>query len=250
MATQAVSTASGWGAAVKAGYEYLLLDIETGNPPEAEIRAHFEATYEAPSNYKDPEKIAKHKEDAWLKARKRGALMPSAPIIAIGFKSETELRCLHAMKAHAAALRPVGGWTAMVEGFADQKGMLEAASLLMQVKVESDTVIAGFNIRDFDLPAIRRALARNRMPIPSVLLDPEIVVFDNMHKYCHLFSGSRDIMASCAEASVGLGITPHKVSGAVVPELYEAGEIESVIDKVLLDVLEEEQQFLRMTGRQ
>jgi hypothetical protein len=242
----APAMAPGWGAPmVREAYDYIILDIETSYASDEEVKAWFETTYRAPSNYKDPAKIKAHKAEAFEKCKEKASLLPCSPIIAVGIKSENELRCLHPMWEHAPMQR-LGG---LVEGFADEQTMLGMLWALFQKKVDGDTVIAGFNIRDFDLPAVRRAWARRKMPIPDTLLNPEQAVFDCMHKYCHLFAGSRDIMVSCTEASLGLGIEPHKVSGAVVPKLYEAKEYEAVVDKVLLDVLEEEQQFVRMTGR-
>jgi hypothetical protein len=241
-----------------APYEYLVIDIETGNAPEADVRAHFEETYQPPSNYKDPEKLAAHRAEAFGKAMMKSALLPMAPITAIGLKGITgppvlgdgsqgrsELRCLHCMRAHPLAIRMGGA----VEGFLDARGMLEAFFSLLGARVNEETVIVGFNIRDFDLPAIRRAAARQGMHFPMCLLNPDQPLFDNMHKYLHLFAGERGIMIAAKRVSAELGIEPHRVSGAVVPELHAAGEYEAVIDKVLLDVIEEEQQFLRMTGR-
>lgn len=231
-------------------YEYVVIDIETGNAPEAEVKAHFDGFYEAPGNYKDPVKIAAHREEAWAKAKLKGALLPGAPVIAVGLKSATELRCLHAMKAHSPAIRPIGNLQAMVEGFADARKMLEALTNLLGARATEETAIVGFNIRDFDLPRLRRAMARLRMQLPMALLNPDQPLYDNMHKYLRLFSGEREIMIAAERVSEELGIDPHRLKGKVVPELHAAGEFESVIDKCLLDVCEEEQQFLRMTGRQ
>jgi hypothetical protein len=245
MSTQAVVTGWGMPAAVKTAYGYLILDIETRNAPEEVVKKEFEAVYRAPSNYKDKEKLKSHRAEAWAKCLEKSALQPSAPIPAIGLKSETELRCLHCMWEHAPSVRMNG----LVEGFADEASMLNAFCALLATKADTETIIGGFNIKWFDLPAIRRALARRKMPIPDALLNPDQPVFDNMEKWCRMYAGERDIMASAPQVSMGLGIEPHKVSGAVVPELFANGEYELVIDKVMLDVLEEEEQFLRMTGR-
>lgn len=246
-------TATSWmpqtAPAGPAPYDYLVIDIETGNASDAEVKAHFDVFYEPPSNYKDPAKITAHREEAWVKAQKKSALLPSAPVIAIGLKSATELRCLHSMREHTPAIRQIGSLGAMVEGFADVQGMLSALSCLLAARTAEETAIVGFNIRDFDLPRLRRAMARLRMPIPGALLNPDQPLFDNMHKYLRLFSGEREIMIAAERVSEELGIDPHRLQGKIVPELHAAGEIESVIDKCLLDVCEEEQQFLRMTGR-
>lgn len=229
-----------------APYEYLVIDIETAHPDPALVKDYFEKTYRCPRNIKDAAKKAANREKMWESAQEMGAAKhPMAPILAIGLKTNDELRCLHSMRKHAPAVRMNG----LVEGFEDAKGMLEAFSNLLAARVTEETAVVGFNIRDFDLPAIRRALARLAMPFPAALLNPDQPVFDNMQKYCRMFSGTHDIMISAPEVSLGLGIEPHAISGAVVPELYAAGEIESVINKVLLDVCEEEHQFLRMTGR-
>jgi len=234
---------------MRTAYDYLVLDAETRNAPEEWAEEWFNTTWRAPGNYTDPKKIAAKRKEAWEKTLDKLALLPCSPMTAIGLKSETELRCLHCMWEHAPKVREVNGWPGMVEGFSDERKMFETLSVLLAAKADAETLLAGFNCRYFDFPALRRALARLKMPIPEVLLNPEQPMFDNMEKWCRLFAGSREMFANCPEVSVGLGIEPHKVSGAVVPELFANGEFELVVDKVLLDVLEEEQQFLRMTGR-
>jgi hypothetical protein len=244
----AVAVAPAWGGAlVKTGYDYLVLDIETANPPSEEVDRWFEKTYKPPSNVKDPAKLKERRQTAYESAHAKAAVLPIAPIIAIGLKSETELRCFHWMWEH----EPMQRMNATVQGVADQKAMLGLLVALFAEKVSADTVLAGFNTEEFDFPRIRQALARQKMPMPDALhpMNREQTLFDNMKKFCRLYSGERDIMANCPEVSVALGIEPHKVSGAIVPQLYEAKEYEAVVDKVLLDVLEEEQQFLRMTGQ-
>lgn len=248
MAIQTVAAATGWGAATRTAYEYLVLDIETANATDEEVENWFNATYKAPSNYKDPAKIKEARQKAWDSAHEKAALLPCAPIIAIGVKSETELRCFHWMWEHEPLMRMNG----TVQGAMSEAGMLALMSSLFAEKVDRETVLVGFNVKGFDYPAIRRDLAKRKMAMPEALhpMNLEQPIFDNMEKYCRLYSGDRDIMASCPEVSVGLGIKPHEVSsGAVVPQLYEAREYEAIVDKCLLDVLEEEQQFLRMTGR-
>ncbi|HLZ91083.1 MAG TPA: hypothetical protein VKQ28_05160 [Candidatus Acidoferrum sp.] len=245
MATQvATPQAAAWGAMARTGYGYAVIDIETANAPEEEVKAWFNSTWKAPGNYKDPKKIAEAREKAWESCQEKAALLPSAPVIAIGIKSETELRCFHCMWEHEPLIRLNG----CVQGFADEATMLQALGSLFVQKVDAETILAGFNTKNFDFPRIRLKMARLKMAIPQALLNREQPVFDNMQEYCYRFSGERDIMASCPEVSVALGIKPHEVSGAVVPQLYEAREYEAVVDKVLLDVLEEEQQFLRMTA--
>jgi hypothetical protein len=242
----AIAGPGAWAAAVRTAYNYAVIDIETANAPAEEVDRYFEATWKPPSNVKDPAKIKDRRQAAYESAHEKAALLPSAPIIAIGTKSEGELRCLHCMWEHEPLVRMNG----LVQGFADEATMLQALYSLFMEKMDAETVLAGFNTKWFDFPRIRLAMARKKMAIPEALLNPDQVVYDNMEKFCRLFSGERDIMASCPEVSVALGIEPHKVSGAVVPQLYEAKEFEAVVDKVLLDVLEEEQQFLRMTKRQ
>ena len=143
----------------------------------------------------------------------------------------------------------IGGEKALVESFADERTMLRALQTVMGVKVDIETVLVGFNCRYFDFPALRRALGREKLGIPEALLNPEQPMFDNMEKYCKLFMGTREIFCSCAECSVGLGIEPNPKSGKEVPEMFAAGDYEEIVKKVLVDVVEEEQQFLRMTGR-
>jgi hypothetical protein len=64
----------------------IYFDIETEALPEAEI-AHLMPTFEAPSNYKDPEKIAANIADQKAKWLERAALSPlTGRVMAIGLK--------------------------------------------------------------------------------------------------------------------------------------------------------------------
>jgi hypothetical protein len=252
MATQAMGVQAGqtaWGGVERTAYNHLVLDIETRNAPEEWAKAEFALTYKTPSNYKDPLKVKRHKEEAWAKTLDKLALLPCSPIPAIGLKSETELRCLHCMWEHEPMTVQMGEHVALVESFEDERAMLKALQLVMGVKVDLETVLVGFNCRYFDFPALRRALARENLAIPKAMLNPEQPLFDCMEKYCRLFMGTREIFCSCAECSVGLGIEPNPKSGREVPEMFASGDYEEIVKKVLYDVVEEEQQFLRMTGR-
>lgn len=67
----------------------IYFDIETEALPEAEI-AHLMPTFDAPSNYKDPEKIAANIADQKAKWLERAALSPlTGSVLAIGLKSKT-----------------------------------------------------------------------------------------------------------------------------------------------------------------
>lgn len=227
-------------------YEWLAIDIETSNgrPDDAEraMRA-----WQPAARWK-PETIGARYLDALAAKREKLALLNGAPIVCVALRSETELRCLHSMRAEPPKV--LGG--GLVEGFATQREMLIALRAVLEARVGPDTVIVGHNIIGFDLRKLRWAYLRERVRMPGALVDKDQPVYDSMVEYGRRFSMEK------SELFVGLdalleewGIPTHKatVDGSMVPQLHAAGQYDSIVGYCLLDVLAESDVFLRMTGR-
>lgn len=226
-------------------YGYLTLDIETADAsPDAAHR--FVQNFFNPANCKKPETIGKRYLDQVEKKKERLALLDESPVICVSLKSDTELRCLHAMGAQD----PTDMHGGLIEGFATTTEMLQALAYLLNLYVTPDTVIVGHNILGFDLPKLRWHFVKHRIPVPGCLLDKGQPLFDTMREYVNRFSMQNQPFIALDALLDLIGMDSHKsaISGADVPDLYLQGEVETITGYALLDVLAEAELFLRMTG--
>lgn len=226
-------------------YEYLVLDIETANgrPEDAEREMR---TLWAPNPTWKPETIGKRYLEAAEKRQERLALIDSAPIVCVSLKSGSELRCLHALREEA----PRGMAGGLVEGFASPRAMLLALRALLEARLPLDAPLVGHNIAGFDLRKLRWAYLHHGLRLP-VSLTADQAVFDCMREYGRRFSLKDSPYIQLAVLLEEFGIANHKsaMTGAEVPALVEAGEVDTLVQYALLDVLAEEEVFLRMTGQ-
>lgn len=113
----------------------LYFDIETGPRPEAELRPMM-PEFSAPSNYKDPAKIAEvitEKQNEWLE---RAALCATTGVVlAIGTRQGGENR---------------------IFATGDERLDLEAFWKVVTDCARTGTVMVGFNIARFDIPFLMR----------------------------------------------------------------------------------------------
>lgn len=227
-------------------YGYCVLDIETGNgrPEGAE---HWMRVNWSPSPNWKAETIGKRYLEALERKRERMALLETAPIICVALKSDTELRCLHAMGAHDPRVVEGGG---LVEGFGDMAGMLLALRCLLDAMMEPEAPLVGHNIRGFDLPRLRLAYLRNGLRLPVCLAQQNQATFDTMLEYGRRFGGGRDAFVSLDDVLEAFGLESHKglIDGKDVPTLHAAGQAATIVRYAMLDVLAEAEVFERMTG--
>jgi len=225
-------------------YAYCVLDLETANGRPEEAERWMRMSWSPNPSWKD-ETIGARYREMLAKKQERLALLDEAPIIVVCLKSETELRALHAMGAHEP--KHVSG--ALIEGFADQPGMLRALRDLLDSRVGPNTTLAGHNIVKFDTPKLRFAYLAAGLRLPACLIGRDQSVFDTMLNWSRFSLTERPFVAldDCLEV---LGLPNHKstVTGKAVPELHAAGQYEAIINYCLLDVLAEESLFLRMIG--
>lgn len=121
-------------------------DIETKPLPESECEL-FMPEFEAPSNYKDPEKIAANIAEQRAKWMERAALSPlTGKVLAIGIKdSETGESQLFHGHDEGAILRAFAGQTSAI----------------------ADAPLCGFNVVGFDVPFLVKRMWRNGMRAPK-----------------------------------------------------------------------------------
>jgi hypothetical protein len=86
--------------------------------------------------------------------------------------------------------------------------------------------------------------------LPAALCQHDQAVFDIMDEWCRRYTVGNGMMISLDDLLRELGIPSHKetVSGEMIPELYAAGQFGTIVTYGLLDVLAEEDAFLRMLG--
>ena len=123
-------------------------DAETGALPEAEI-IHLAPAFAAPSNYKDPEKIAAYVAEAKRKWIADAALSPiTGRLLAIGVKPHGEAPFF--LEAPTPEDEPN-----LIAGFWE---LLSDASKFAK--------LAGWGIETFDLPFIIKRSWKHRIPVP------------------------------------------------------------------------------------
>lgn len=113
-------------------YMVIVFDIETGPAPDDVIERHM-PEFEAPANYKDPEKIARVLDEKRAVFKERAALSPlTGEVLAVGAWIDG---------SYQSAIRGIGGY----ETEAD---VLE----WFWAQVHEQSILIGFNSNRFDLP--------------------------------------------------------------------------------------------------
>lgn len=222
---------------------WLCLDIETtaGRPESADeaMRAHW-----TPSNNWTPETIGKRYLEALEKKRQKLALLDSAKIAVVALNSPMGRVVLHSLRDEA----PRSEEYATVIGYRDEKSMLAGFRDILQQWASGETLLVGHNIKGFDLPRLRLAFVRAGLQIPDALNNH---AYDCMKEFRWAFSVEGSEMVALSEVLVKLGLPNHKdlIDGSQIDQLIDAGKIETVLRYAALDVCQETEVFLRMTGR-
>lgn len=227
-------------------WEYVVVDIETAAAKPEDVEAEFRRIWSPDKRWKD-ETIIKRYREALAKAEERGALADTAPIVAIALKSNVATYVLHTLDVkRPASSRP--GVAAI--RFPTETEMLIGMAGIIDQNVGPDTLIAGFNIRSFDLPKVRLALARNQVRIPSALVSREQPSMDLMIEFCQRYSVTRETMIALEVVLQCFGIPNHKrfVDSPLIPDLVARGEGDLILDYSVLDILSEEAVLLAMLG--
>jgi hypothetical protein len=223
-----------------------VLDIETahGRPEMADAISRLEF---APDERLTAPTLHKRFCEARQKRKERLALIPGAPIIAVGLKTPGELLVLHSMRAEAS--RALG--SANVFGFADERTMLMAVRDFLSSRADESTLLAGWNLAGFDLPRLRLAFLRSGLQLPSCLANEAQPICDLMRVFTRRFYADSSLFLSLSEACELMGIDSHKhlLTGAEVPALAQAGKVDEICAYNALDVTIEAEVFARLTGQ-
>lgn len=201
-------------AHVSAPNPYVVFDLETVPMPGCESYIDLEGI-EAPSNYKDPAKIAAYVEE------KRHKLIDSA-----GLDIDLcEIACLGWETPHgtgAVMPRNVFVEDQMLRAFWHAVGSVQ---------------LVGFNVWHFDLPVLVRRSLYLGIPIPDLRLDsyrPDARVLDVAHV---LSFGRRELIKSLDFYCKRFGIAhADDVKGADIAGLVAAGEWDKVTAHCYADV--------------
>lgn len=125
----------------------IIFDIETGGLPKDEI-LHLLPNFEAPSNYKDAEKISAYKlkkQEEWLETKTALSAI-SGKVLAIGYLIDNE---------------PIE-----VIGYDSEKETLEAFWNLL--REHSSARVIGFNSHIFDIAFLVRRSWKNGVIVPNI----------------------------------------------------------------------------------
>lgn len=246
---------------------YYVLDVETANPPAdvmTQLEQEFVAEWEPPGNLKDAEKIEARRLADLQKFRERAALLDAAPVAFVGLMfaassfEEEQTFLLHGLKKAKAKWFGNRVNNVTLEGFAGERSLMEATSLVLTQKTSPGWMGVGHNCFGFDLPRIRLACVRNGLKLPEalrVLVDDHEDrrrFLDTMQHFCKYFGRSGEIMVSQEKMLGRLGIESllkGVATGADVPALLEAGKIHEVATKLLADLVGVRDAFLKMTAR-
>lgn len=194
--------------------DYLVFDIETVPMPECATYLDMDGI-EAPSNYKDPEKIK-----AFI-AEKRQRLIDSA-----GLDIDLcEIACI-------GWELPDGTGAVMPRAMFTEDAMLRAFW-----KAAQTAVLVGFNVWHFDLPVLARRSLYLGVSVPDLDLDSYRPGFRVRDVAVALSFGRRDLVRSLDFYCKRFGIAhDDSVKGADIAALVAAGKWEQVTGHCYADV--------------
>jgi len=217
---------------------WIVLDLETGDADEQAIETAIRA-WKAPRNWK-PETVEKNRAEHATKLRDQAALLDASPILCVGLRSPSLGLMFSGMgQGH---LSEIPGWHGVVE-CPDERAMLASLGSWLNTVTDNGTVLAGHNVRGFDLPKLRGGYVRHRLPLPMCLrpveCGPSQPVTDTMHLFKHYSMEHRDNpFVSLDTVCIAFGIERPKsiVSGKDVPQMYRDGRIAEILTYCAIDI--------------
>ena len=216
---------------------FLALDIETGNAGIEDVEKTFEL-FKPPANIKDPEKIQARMEEKKEKMLDKAALLDASPIICIACRTDTGGVIFSSMNAEGLQIPQ---WELVIKE--DEKTMLEAFREWADEVVMPETIIAGHNCVNFDLPKIRNGFIRHRLQLPMFLLpalrgEISVEVVDTMKLAKAFTMQYRDDFAISLDKLADILSLPRPkqaMSGADVPKAHERGEYAPILVYCCID---------------
>lgn len=215
---------------------FLVLDIETGDAPEEAITAAVNA-WKAPSNWK-PETVEKNRIEAAAKIREKAALLDASPILCVGIRSDRD--CLLFSGMGELSTVDIAGW--QIKAHPNECEMLKDVRTWLDAHTDEMTTLAGHNVRNFDLPKLRGAYVRHRLPLPACLRPREgqgQPVTDTMTLFRTFSMEHRDDFAVSLDvvcSTFGIKRIKQVITSADVPRLHLEGRIEDIINHCCIDV--------------
>lgn len=217
---------------------YIVLDIETGDAPEEAIIAATEG-WKAPSNWK-PETVEAKRQEAAERIRDKAALLDASPILCVGLRTDTEARLFNGM-GDPGPLLSLAGWIA--EHHQDEAHMLVSLATWINAHTDPSTILVGHNVRSFDLPKLRGAYVRNRLPLPlclrPVMDGPGQPITDTMKLFGSYSMENRDtpfVGLDTVCRVFGVPRPKSVISGADVPRYHKEGRFAEILTYQCIDV--------------
>lgn len=225
---------------------WICIDIETGNADDDAVQKAL-AAWKPPTNIRDESKITERRREAETRIRERSALLDQSPLLCVALKTASTSILFNGMDASAPE---IPGFTVLPCG--DERGMLLVLRDWLDQNTDSKTIVAGHNIRGFDLPKLRQAYIRHRLRLPAILRPREdAVIVDTMSLFKAFSMEHRDeymIALDIVAASLGVERPKQIISGKDVPVLFEAGKYAEVLTYCAVDAVATTRAFLLMTG--
>jgi uncharacterized protein YprB with RNaseH-like and TPR domain len=194
----------------------LVIDIETAGLPEA--AEYATEPISAPSNWKDPEKIAAYvAEKQAEQINKAGLDLDLCRVVAVGLQREGA----------------VGVQVLTAGDEAEERGLLTA--LWSQLLKIQHPVLVGFNHVGFDLPVLMRRSQYLNVAYPRLSLDKYRTPHIDIMAYLtwHGLVRARSLKFYAKRFGIPCEDT---VKGADIPALVQAGDWDKVIAHVSSDV--------------
>lgn len=222
--------------------EWVVLDIETQGGDPAQVWDWVRRNWWPAEEWK-PETMGKRLVEAVEKKKEKLALLDSASIATVQLKTAAGHLVFHAF-GNAVPAR------ADLVACADEAQLLRAVAAWLNTHCGEGTTLVGWNINGFDLPRLRLRMVQAGVPLPPALMGM-CGVLDLMKRFAYEFSVERSEFVALGTALEALGMVNHKkdMNGAMVGEFLARGEFLKVIDYGIVDVNQEAEVFLKMTGR-
>lgn len=228
----------------------VVFDLETSDAPEEAIERAV-AAWKAPSNWK-PETVDAKRAEYAEKARDKSALLDSAPIACMAAKASTGAQVVFSGMGKAQPCE-VPGW--VISQMKNEREMLSLIRAWLDMIAGPETRIVNHNLFGFDLPKLRGAFVRHRIPLPLCLKPRDDgskqPAFDTMQRFRDYSVEYRDspfVSLDVACQSFGIARPKEHVSGADVPRLVREGRYAEVIVYSAVDAASTYELYRLMTA--
>lgn len=199
----------------------------------------------APSPKWKAETIGTRYHEMLTRKQEQLALLPTAPIVVVSMRTESDLRVLHCTQYEGTDMQGI-----TCERYADERSLLASTRNYLEA-TSDESILIGHNILHFDLPKLRGRMLRHGIRLPDALTCRDQPVFDSMREFAQRYTTDDRQHISLSEVLESLGMANHKgyVDGTLVQQLWEGGRHELLLQYAAADVLAEYGVFLALTGQ-